>query len=266
MTMSDEASRTQASPRAQALACRVLGGAGSASLLAYRLAETLPFVAHGMAADGSVVIAARPEGMVAAVAPGFAVDVRMDIVLNSPDPTVTIVAASVHLLGALTWAGDAETERLRHTGLPSLVADLLELPGMRLGVVDVQHAVLHDLDGATVVDLDELAPQPAADQLTAFEAVARHATSELNDLCWAVEVGRLPGQVSVSSGPISTCSHTLGKVFCVDVDRAGLTMMAVAPGEARVVYAPFPQVAQTAEAIPAAVDSLVASALAQVAA
>lgn len=266
MTMSFEASRIQTPERAQSLARRVLGGAGSAGLFAYRLGESLPFVAHGLAADGSLVIAARPEGLLSATAPGFGIDVRMDVVLHSADPTVSIVAASVHLLGELTWVGDAELRRLRETGLPSMLADLADEPGMQVGVIEIERAVLHDLDGATVVDLDELGIASAVDDLAAQGAVARLGQDALKDLCWAVMVGRLAGQVRVADAPPAACAHTEGRVFCVDADLGGVTLMLVSPGEAQVVYAAFPHPVASAAALDGALAGLVEAAAADLAA
>ncbi len=265
MTMSFEASRIQTPERAQSLARRVLGGSGSAGIFAYRLGESLPFVAHGLAADGSLVIAARPEGLLPATAPGFGVDVRMDAVLHSADPSVSIVAASVHLLGELTWVGEAELQSLRDTGLPSRVADLADLPGMQVGIVEIERAVLHDLDGATVVDLDELRAPSPLDELAAQGAVARLGQDALKDLCWAVMVGRLEGQVCVADAPPAACAHTMGRVFCVDADLGGVTLMLVSPGEAHVVYAPFPRPVASVDALEGALAALVQAAAADLA-
>jgi len=249
MTMSFEAPPIVVSDeRAGSLARRMLGGSAAASLYAYRDDEPLPFVAHGLATDGSLVVAATPERMLAAVAPGYAIDVRMDLVKQSPDPSVSLVAASLHLLGTLTWATASEVaDRLAGGGLPSLVAAMLDAPGTRLGFIDVERALLHDLDGATVIAHDEMyyAPQVIEDEYAAFGALISHDQAALKDLCWAVMVGAVPGQVVAKPPLPMMCPHTADMVLCVDVDTTGVTVMLVGRSETLVVNACFDAVARS---------------------
>lgn len=247
MTMSFEAPPTVVSDeRAGSLARRMLGGSAAASLYAYRDDESLPFVAHGIATDGTLVVAAVPERMLAAVAPGFAVDVRMDLIKQSPDPSISLVAASLHLLGTLTWATPAEaSDRVAGGGLPSLVEAALEAPGARLGFIDVERALLHDLDGATVIPHDEMyyAPPVIEDEYATFGALVSHGQTGLKDLCWAVMVGEVPGQVVAKPPLPMMCPHTADTVLCVDVDTTGVTVMFVGRSETLVVNACFGGVA-----------------------
>ena len=242
MTTSYEHHSVAAEPRAVSLALRMLQGAGAASLYAYRLDESIEFLAHGLLADGSLVVAAAPEGMLGTLAPGFEVEVRMDIVKKTPDPSVAIVAGSTHLLGSLGWVGRREMATLASSGeLPPLVEATLALPGARLGFVEVEKVVLHDLSGATVVPLDALSRPFAVvdDEHAAFDAIARYDQAALKDLCWAVMVERVPGVV-VSKGPLpNVCDHTADRVFCVDVDPNGVTVMLVSRQETLVVHPSF---------------------------
>ena len=45
--------------------------------------------------------------------------------------------------------------------------------------------------------------------------------------------------MSLSSREEHACSHTEGQVFCVDIDRTGLTLMSVDPGRASVHFVAF---------------------------
>lgn len=238
MTLSFEAPKTEVEGRAAALARRLVGGAGAASLDAYRVGECLEFVAHGIAEDGSLVVAAIPAGALAAAGDGVPIDVRLDVVKQAPVPAVSIVSASVHLLGELTWVPAAEVALGE---LPSSVASLADMPGVRYGVVAVRRAVLHDLTGATVIDGDQFhyeAPS-AVDGYAAFEKVAGLDQGMLKDLCWAVMVDATPGLVVSKPAMPNVCQHMADRVFCVDVDARGLTMMLVGTEETLLVFAAF---------------------------
>lgn len=260
MTMSFEMPTVDLPQRSNALARRLLGGAGAASLDAYRLGECLPFIAHGVAGDGSLVVAARSDGALGAVEPGLAVDVRLDIVKRAPDPSVPIVAASLHLLGSLTWVTEVEAGRI--DGLPPLVSAMTALPGVRLGVIDIERVVLHDMSGATPIELDQLGHAPAAvgDEYAGFELVSRHDQATLKDVCWSVMVGATPGIVVSKAALPNVCPHNADKVFCVDVDALGITLMLVGSSETLVVFAAFGAPAESAESLRGCVSDLMYSA------
>lgn len=265
MTMSFDAPTTVVSDeRARSLARRMLGGSAAASLYAYRLDESIVFLAHGMTADGTVVVAGVPEGMLEAAAPGFGIDVRMDLIKQSPDPSVALVAASVHLLGALTWATPSEVEAQRVDGaLPEIVEAMLDVPGARLGFVEIERALLHDMNGATVIPPEVLdyARPVIEDEYAAFDAVAAFTQAELKDLCWAVMVGAVPGQV-VSKPPLpSACPHTVDTVFCVDVDPTGVAVMLIGRSETLVVNACFDEPVTSQNELPDRVAKLMRDAV-----
>lgn len=235
MTLSSDASVTgRIVGREGALARRLLRGVGAASLDAYRLCETLEFVAHGVTEDGVLVVAGRPDGLLAQAA---SADVRLDVVKRAPDPLISIVGSSLHLLGSLTWVDAAEV-----SGVPTNVAELLELPGARLGVIDIDRAVLHDLTGATALGRGDLFYQPSlvVDEYAGYEVVAGQGQGVLKDLCWAVMVGEVPGIVVTKAPLRAACSHTRDQVFCVDVDSSGVTLMLVGGQETLIVYAAYP--------------------------
>ena len=99
--------------RKRSCAHRLLNGAGQAMLVAYREepALNLTAIAHGIAADGSLVIATAEPVLIEVLASRDvgAMDVRMSIEKESPDPTVEIVASAVHFLGTARWLSLEET-------------------------------------------------------------------------------------------------------------------------------------------------------------
>ncbi|RXW31481.1 hypothetical protein [Propioniciclava flava] len=249
--------------RVRSLVMRMLSGAAAASLYAYRMEEALETVTHGLMPDGSLVVAAAPTELLSTVPAGFAVDVRVDLLKQSPDPMVSLVAASTHLLGSLTWASRAETiAHIEAGALPPMVEAMLTAPGARLGFVDMEKVVLHDLTGATPIPLEALegAVTLIEDPYAAFDLVARHDNTTLKDLCWAVMVGTVPG-FAIQKAPLPhVCSPTADQVFCVDVDPTGITVMLVGRHETLIAYARFATPATSHIELTAQVDRLMADA------
>lgn len=221
--------------RTGSLARRLLGGAGAAALDAYRLGVCLPLVAHGITAAGELVIAAPRSGRLGAEAE---TDVRLDVVRHTGDPRLTVIASSIHLLGSLTWVDD-QAAACRE-GLPERVAELLALPGMGLAVIAVKRAVLHDMHGATVIDPAQIFPEPQLDDHAGYDAVASVALPALKDLCAAVTLGLIPGEVVTKAALPGGCAETAARVHCVDVDRFGVTLMLAGTEETVLVFAEFP--------------------------
>lgn len=258
MSMSFEAPHVEISERVRALARRMLGGAAAASIDAYRTGEQLACVAHCVTDDGALLVAAVPTGELALMAPGVGVDVRLDAIKHTPDPSISLVAASIHLLGVLSWVDDVTLESRRAEGLPPLVGALLDSPGARLGVIDMERAVLHDMTGATAFgpEILQIVPGPQQDGYLGFELVAAYGQDVLKDLCWAVLVDEVPGE-AVTKGPLpGVCAHTADRVYCVDVDPLGVTLMLVGQGETVVAFAAFGEPADSDDAMVRAVCEL----------
>lgn len=230
--------------RAHSLAHRMVAGSAAATMIAYRLGEALELVAHGFARDGALVIAAVPVALLASTPAGHPIDVRMDLVKQSPDPVVSLIAASAHLLATLTWASPEETRARRIEGLPAPVDAMLAAPGARLGFLEADRVALHDLAGASTISLGDCPPPVIADGHAAFELIARHDDESLKDLCWSVLVGSTPG-IATSRPPLPhQCHHTTDRVFCLDVDPHGVTVMLVGHHETLTVFAAFDRPAQ----------------------
>ncbi|NHB85588.1 hypothetical protein G7085_15955 [Tessaracoccus sp. HDW20] len=95
------------------------------------------------------------------------------------------------------------------------------------------------MHGATVIDPTDLFREPRLDDHAGYTAVASHDQAALSDLCWAVMVGAVPGEV-VSKGPLpGVCAHTAERVHCVDVDPYGVTLMLAGAEETLIVFAAF---------------------------
>ena len=232
-------------PRRLLLAQRLLRGEGSVEVTAFRAGETLTTAVHGVSADGRLVVAHVPNllGSLGAFHTPAPLDVRVDVLRDALDLTLPTRLASVHLLGTLRWCRDsAEVAELKLRGrVADLVADVG--PRVRVGVVETQRILLHDVDGVAVfcrhtlpltsrglVDQTELAD--LADD------VLGTAPEVLADLADAVALGLLPGEstpLQVGTGPLpESPAHAL------DADEAGVTLLRVRDGEATAVHVALP--------------------------
>lgn len=139
-------------PRRLLLAQRLLRGEGSVEVTAFRAGETLMTAVHGVSADGRLVVAHVPNllGSLGAFHTLAPLDVRVDVLRDALDLTLPTRLASVHLLGTLRWCRDsAEVAELKLRGrVADLVADVG--PRVRVGVVETQRILLHDVDGVAV--------------------------------------------------------------------------------------------------------------------
>lgn len=254
-----QAGMTARDERAHSLAHRMVAGSAAASMIAYRMGEGLELVAHGYAHDGALVMAAVPVGLLASTPSGHPIEVRMDLVKQSPDPSVSLIAASAHFLATLTWAGAYETAARRREGLPAAVDAMLEAPGARLGFLEADRLSLHDLTGVSTIPLPDPQPTIITDGHAAFSLVAPYDDITLKDLCWSVMVGCTPG-VAMTRPPLPMqCHHTTDRVFCVDIDPHGVTVMLVGHHETLTVFAAFQQPVRHESELPAAVNALFSS-------
>ncbi len=144
------------------MAHRLLAGAGTATMVAYRLTPALEVdaLAHGLTRDGELVVACRPSsGDAVEVLPEWRkLDVRLDVTKSAPEWSVRITSAGIHLLGVLEWV-PAETviDFLSAGVLPPRVAELAASPSGRLGVIRTDRVVLHDSVGITAIPFVEIA-------------------------------------------------------------------------------------------------------------
>lgn len=232
-------------PRRLLLAQRLLRGGGSVEVTAFRAGETLTTAVHGVSADGRLVVAHVPNllGSLGAFHTPAPLDVRVDVLRDALDLTLPTRLASVHLLGTLRWCRDsAEVAEL---GLRGRVADLVADvgPRVRVGVVETQRILLHDVDGVAVfcrhtlpltsrglIDQTELAD--LADD------VLGTAPEVLADLADAVALGLLPGE----STPLQVDTELLPEspAHALDADEAGVTLLRVRDGEATAVHVALP--------------------------
>ncbi len=246
--------------RKRSCAHRLLNGAGQAMLVAYREepAINLTAVAHGIAADGSLVVAAADPTLIEVLASRDvdAMDVRVSIEKESPDPTVEIVASAVHFLGTARWLPLEETtEAVAAGALPDRVAAIASAPGGCLAVVSMERVLLHDAAGVTPVSWEEVCRQGCeaeaeaagggdlfADsfgELLGLDVLSSFGCDAVNELFGAVMLGIVPGALLARQPVRISCEHVQTAVLCVDIDRTGLTLMRVSRDEAVTAFVPF---------------------------
>ncbi|MCK6109431.1 hypothetical protein [Micrococcus luteus] len=227
------------------LAQRLLRGEGSVEVTAFRAGETLTTAVHGVSADGRLVVAHVPNllGSLGAFHTPAPLDVRVDVLRDALDLTLPTRLASVHLLGTLRWCRDsAEVAEL---GLRGRVADLVADvgPRVRVGVVETQRILLHDVDGVAVFCRHTLplTSQGLVDQTELADLaddVLGTAPEVLADLADAVALGLLPGE----STPLQVDTESLPEspAYALDADEAGVTLLRVRDGEATAVHVALP--------------------------
>lgn len=232
-------------PRRLLLAQRLLRGEGSVEVTAFRAGETLTTAVHGVSADGRLVVAHVPNllGSLGAFHTPAPLDVRVDVLRDALDLTLPTRLASVHLLGTLRWCRDsAEVAEL---GLRGRVADLVADvgPRVRVGVVETQRILLHDVDGVAVfcrhtLPLTSRGLVDQAELADLADDVLGTAPEVLADLADAVALGLLPGE----STPLQVDTELLpaSPAHALDADEAGVTLLRVRDGEATAVHVALP--------------------------
>ncbi|MGW9737123.1 hypothetical protein ACUXPL_000119 [Micrococcus sp. 140720015-1] len=227
------------------LAQRLLRGEGSVEVTAFRAGETLTTAVHGVSADGRLVVAHVPNllGSLGAFHTPAPLDVRVDVLRDALDLTLPTRLASVHLLGTLRWCRDsAEVAEL---GLRGRVADLVADvgPRVRVGVVETQRILLHDVDGVAVfcrhtLPLTSRGLIDQAELADLADDVLGTAPEVLADLADAVALGLLPGE----STPLQVDTEPLPEspAHALDADEAGVTLLRVRDGEATAAHVALP--------------------------
>ena len=232
-------------PRRLLLAQRLLRGEGSVEVTAFRAGETLTTAVHGVSAEGRLVVAHVPNllGSLGAFHTPAPLDVRVDVLRDALDLTLPTRLASVHLLGTLRWCRDsAEVAELKLRGrVADLVADVG--PRVRVGVVETQRILLHDVDGVAVfcshtLPLTSRGLVDQAELADLADDVLGTAPEVLADLADAVALGLLPGE----STPLQVGTGSLPEspAHALDADEAGVTLLRVRDGEATAVHVALP--------------------------
>lgn len=223
----------------RSVAHRILAGAGSASMLAYRTDPLIGFdyLAHGLTSNGELAVVCFPETSELLDLDREAdLEVRLDVVKEAVDAEVSIVSATLHLLGKLRWLSESEASNWALSGvLPPRLAALALAGNALAGVISTERVLLHDATGVTPMpfaeviawDEDSECPIfPAHDEeFDAYHLVADRSQDELHAIADALVGAILPGWVV--NRPGNACPHTWGKIFCVDVDRHGVLLMRV---------------------------------------
>jgi hypothetical protein len=248
---------------AQLLARRMLAGGAACSVVAWRLDSQYDFVAHGLTENGALVVALRPDGdcPLSAMPAGHGVMVRLDLIRHSHEVMLSAIAASVHLLGELVLLPGVDVASLLAEGqLPERVAELAQVPGTRVGVVEADRLLIHDHGGVTPLSWDEVMaapPNPLQDDFAAHAVVAELGIDALRQVCRAVSGGVLPGRATIRPNTVGICNHLLGQVFCIDVNPAGVTLMHINEQETATVFAGFEDRPASLPALSAELERLV---------
>mgnify|MGYP001191766645 FL=1 len=265
-----QTSTVQALPQARAvsLAQRLLSGAGRASLLAYDLAPAAEAsaLAHGLSRTGELLVACIADDEIPATTwERTPLRVRLDIVKEAPEWSARITACALHLLGTLEWLTDDVRDQRLADGVTPWLAELATAPGGRLGVVRTDRVLLHDCAGVTPLALEELADEPEAfpgadAEWEARELVGRLSPAELDELLDAAAAG-WPAATVLAGSSTGGCPHMERQVYFVDVDRTGVTLMAVDSRRTVVVVLGFDQPADSIEELADGLHQLLESAM-----
>ena len=266
MTTPPEASQDVCLERARSLAGRMLRGGAACTLVAWRIGSQYDFVAHGLTAQGDIVVAVRPDEdcLLSTLPPGSGTVVRMDLTRHSNDVMLSAIVASAHLLGELVLLPSAAVARLlSEDQLPGRIAELARISGTRIGLVVTDRILVHDHIGVTPVlweDLQEArseVPEAWCDDFEAHDVVASQGCDALRWVSRAVIKGSLPGRASFRPSGPGLCGHVLDKVFCIDVDWSGVTLMHIGEHETATVFARFEDRPATLSALTTQVARLV---------
>lgn len=263
MTTSPEVSQGRTcAERAQGMVLRMLEGGAACCLEAWRLGSRYDCVAHGRGRDGQLVVAFHPESdcQLSTLDPGLGVMVRLDLVRHSREVSLSVVAASAHLMGELVLLSEEQIATALGAGaFPERVAELAILPGVRVGEISTDRILVHDHSGVTAVTWDEVRDRRAWQlcEFDAHDAVVNLGTAKLRELCQAVRVGLVSGQATARPSAAGLCAHVRNKVFCVDVDPIGITLMHVGEVETAVVFAAFESPADTVSTLSLELERLV---------
>ncbi|MDO4413145.1 hypothetical protein [Cutibacterium sp.] len=263
------------SQRTSSIARRILAGAGAATMVAHAMISadgdpdqwTCDLQAHGVTTSGRFVVAVRsqPAQALCQVPVGVPTDIRLEISKDSPEPGIRLLAATLHVLGTVTWLSVSQIDHLLATELvPSEVSIIAGFDDGLIGVIDPHQAILHDAMGSTEIDIptliaetpnDEVFPS-IQDEFSALDVVASIGDFHLSQLCDAVRREELLGCTCWSRATHQACPHTVGRVFCADIDRTGLTLMYVNPDQTGAVFIPLDRDATSLSELEAAVARL----------
>ncbi|WP_316670010.1 hypothetical protein [uncultured Propionibacterium sp.] len=254
--------------RTQSIAHRLLCGAGCGSLLAYHQDPqvSIEFLAHGLTRSGRIVVACCPvPGDEAAEMPlTESIAVRLDIAKASCEPGVHIISSAVHLLGTLEWMPpQVSAQLLADDQLPPRVAVAVSHPHGRLGVIRTQRVLLHDSTGVTPMAFGTLLnagtgmPFPTVEEeFDVFDAAMGLGEDALWNIADAIDDERIGGRICSRHSMTAGCPHTWNRIYCVDVDRYGLTLMTVEPTVTSTFFAPFDAPVDDTGALAAALQTL----------
>lgn len=222
---------------------RLVRGGGVATAVAYHddPERVIPVLVHGVGAGELFVAVPGAE----AGRLGGSVDMRLDIHREATEVQFRIAASSAHALARVEWLDRAGlARRLGDGALPAEVAWAARCAGAAVGVARTERLVVHCGHGVVGRDARGLLADGAvfpsrAEEVSAHDAVAAAGPGVLAELVRAVADGRVPGGVLAQRHAPVASPCAVGRVFCVDVDRHGLTLMRVGADGAVIAFAEF---------------------------
>ncbi len=215
------------------IAARALAGDGTMTLIPLDDGPAIEVGAHGLDADGNITVICLAE-----TTPD-PIEVRMDIVITSPEFDVRIAAASLHARATLEWVR-AEGPWLRGT--------------LTAGDLHVHH-----IGGPTNIPLATAKNLTLAatdtDRLSGYDAVAGLGRGVLSSLIDGSLSNAIPS-ITAPEQPLRACPHTQHRVFVVDVSSLGVTLLRTTATTRVVVHVELPRPARTPEELSAQLTAL----------
>ncbi|MDK8846550.1 hypothetical protein QP888_08620 [Corynebacterium sp. MSK297] len=235
---------------AQSLTRRILGGAGTLSLIPLDMDATasIAVAAHGFDHHGQMIIACHVDD-VACLSDGRA---RLDGIKKALEFSTDITIASLHAVAEVEWQDGWYAAQ-----------DLVEepTPFLRFGIVTLDHAHLHWPCGASLVRMAEL--QEGAVQHTA-ERIDEFAAREVLDGVGKRRLATLHEEVmaGVTAGLVLSdrtqpmCPHWNGQVWVADVNECGFMLIAAGDDRMSVTMVGFASPAESLVNFESAVKAL----------
>jgi hypothetical protein len=226
---------------ARHLVRRMLTGSGSMTL-----ARDIPVVLHGVDAAGRLIVACRNDD--ADRLPDA--EVRIDCMKAALEVTTNITVAGLYGPGRLSWLP---------AGQPVPGFALSPAPHLRFGVLDLEHVHLRWPCGATTVrinDLGDLAPSAATlDEVEARDRLGALGPHRLATLHAEALTGLIDAEV-LDDRRLSLCARHRHRVWVGDVTEQGVMLIGTGVRRISVTFVRFPEPADTADRVPAAISAL----------
>ena len=221
---------------AQSLTRRILGGAGTLSLVPLDMDATVSIAvaAHGFDHHGQMVIACHIDDVACLVNSR----VRLDGIKKAPEISTDITIASLHAVAEVEWQDGWYAPQ-----------DLVEepTPFLRFGIVTLDHAHLHWPCGASLIRMAELQQDNGQQAISRHRQLDEFAAREVLDGIGKRRLATLHEEVmaGVTDGLVLSdrtqpmCPHWNGQVWVADVNECGFMLIATSDDRMSVTMVGF---------------------------